>query len=91
MSICLKSIVIVLALSMCTVASANPIQGFTGFSASQNQSWKNKYKQIKVKKQPQKPEPKAVPELNAAAAPLAALLLGGLLAAGVERRRRKSS
>jgi len=32
----------------------------------------------------------AVPELDAATAPLAALLLSGLLAAGAERRRRKN-
>lgn len=34
--------------------------------------------------------PRAVPELDAAIAPLAVMLLGGLVAAGVERRRRKA-
>jgi len=56
--------------------------------------WKNKkhnaYYNHKNKKKHNQPKAKGVPELDAATAPLAVLLLGGLLAAGAERRRRKS-
>ena len=108
MNIWLKSIIVTLALSMCSVASAAPTSyGFTGLDTAgysttwwffkPNKKWKKKWKKklkkwkkIKNKKKP-KPTPKAVPELDSATAPLAALLLGGLLAAGVERRRRKTS
>lgn len=106
MSIWLKSIIVTLALSMCTVASATPSYGFASLDTAKysttwwwqkpnKNSWKKKLKKkkkIKIKKQPkkQKPKPKSVPELDSATAPLAALLLGGLMAAGVERRRRKS-
>ena len=36
------------------------------------------------------PGPKAVPELSAAAAPISIALVGGLLAFGLERRRKQS-
>ncbi|MGH1486712.1 MAG: hypothetical protein ACRBCI_10870 [Cellvibrionaceae bacterium] len=107
MSIWLKSIIVTLALSMCSIASAAPSYDFASLDSATyssswgffkpykkwNKKWKKKlkkWKKIKNKKKPT-PTPKAVPELDSATAPLAALLLGGLLAAGVERRRRKSS